>query len=77
MEEWKLLLTSKKKKESHLDEQDCERQTTKPNADNFGALFDDGNKLKIACLSNGFKVWCTYGDFAHNNNVILQKRSLE
>ena len=45
MEERELPLLSKKKNESHLDEWDWERQTTKPIAYNFGMLFNDGKKI--------------------------------
>ena len=47
MEERELPLLSKKKKTNqyHLDEQDWERQTSRPIAYNFGMLFNDGKKI--------------------------------
>ena len=44
----------RKKNQSHLDEQEWERQTTKPIPYNFGMLFNNGKN--IACLQNGFKI---------------------
>ena len=55
MEGRELPLPLKKKiNKSHPDEQEWERQTTKPIAYNFGMLFNDGKKN--AYLRNGFKI---------------------
>ena len=45
------------KAESHLDEQDWERQTAKHIAYNLGMLFNDSKK--IVCLQNAFKIFHT------------------